>query len=32
MGTAQAIRMKGPWSAFYEGGADVRGEGIALGF
>ena len=32
MGTAQAIRLKGPWSEFYEGGADVRGEGIALGY
>ncbi|TAM89535.1 MAG: gamma-glutamyltransferase [Candidimonas sp.] len=32
MGTAQAIRLKGPWSEFFEGGADVRGEGIALGF
>ena len=32
MGTAQAIRLKGPWSPFFEGGADVRGEGIALGF
>jgi len=32
MGTAQAIRMKGPWSEFFEGGADVRGEGVALGF
>ena len=32
MGTAQAIRMRGPWSPFFEGGADVRGEGVALGF
>ena len=32
MGTAQAIRLKGPWSPFFEGGADVRGEGVALGF
>lgn len=32
MGTAQAIRLKGPWSEFFEGGADVRGEGIALGY
>lgn len=32
MGTAQAIRLKGTWSAFHEGGADPRGEGIALGF
>lgn len=32
MGTAQAIRLKGPWSEFFEGGADIRGEGIALGF
>lgn len=32
MGTAQAIRLRGPWSPFFEGGADVRGEGIAVGF
>lgn len=32
MGTAQAIRLRGPWSPFFEGGADPRGEGIALGF
>lgn len=32
MGTAQAIRLKGPWSPFFEGGADPRGEGLALGF
>ena len=32
MGTAQAIRLKGSWSEFFEGGADVRGEGIALGY
>jgi len=32
MGTAQAIRLQGPWSPFFEGGADPRGEGIALGF
>ncbi|GGI17152.1 gamma-glutamyltransferase [Oxalicibacterium faecigallinarum] len=32
MGTAQAVRLPGPWSAFFEGGADPRGEGIALGF
>lgn len=32
MGTAQAIRLRGPWSDFFEGGADVRGEGVALGF
>ena len=32
MGTAQAIRLPGPWSPFFEGGADPRGEGIALGF
>jgi gamma-glutamyltranspeptidase/glutathione hydrolase len=32
MGTAQAIRLRGPWSPFFEGGADVRGEGVALGF
>lgn len=32
MGTAQAIRLKGPWSAFMEGGADPRGEGLALGY
>ncbi|HTH44700.1 MAG TPA: gamma-glutamyltransferase [Oxalicibacterium sp.] len=31
MGTAQAIRVPGPWSPFFEGGADPRGEGIALG-
>lgn len=32
MGTAQAIRLRGPWSPFFEGGADARGEGIAVGF
>jgi len=32
MGTAQAIRLKGAWGEFLEGGADPRGEGIALGF
>ncbi|MGH8599181.1 MAG: gamma-glutamyltransferase [Burkholderiales bacterium] len=34
MGTAQAIRLKGEWKrgAFLEGGADPRGEGLALGF
>jgi gamma-glutamyltranspeptidase len=32
MGTSQAIRLRGPWSPFFEGGADPRGEGIALGF
>lgn len=32
MGTAQAIRLKGPWSEFLEGGADPRGEGIAVGY
>ena len=32
MGTAQAIRLKGPWSDFHEGGADPRGEGIAVGY
>lgn len=34
MGTAQAIRLKGAWQrgAFLEGGADPRGEGLALGF
>ena len=32
MGTAQAIRLKGPWSSFLEGGADPRGEGIAVGY
>ena len=32
MGTAQAIRLKGPWSGFLEGGADPRGEGIAVGY
>ncbi|MEO7149993.1 MAG: gamma-glutamyltransferase [Rhodanobacteraceae bacterium] len=31
MGTAQAIRVKGEWGAFLEGGADPRGEGLALG-
>lgn len=32
MGTAQAVRLPGAWSPFFEGGADPRGEGIALGF
>ncbi|MGE5087980.1 MAG: gamma-glutamyltransferase [Candidatus Levyibacteriota bacterium] len=32
MGTAQAIRLKGAWGEFLEGGADPRGEGLALGF
>jgi gamma-glutamyltranspeptidase len=32
MGTAQAVRLPGPWSPFFEGGADPRGEGLALGF
>ncbi len=32
LGTAQAIRLKGPGRAFHEGGADPRGEGLALGF
>ena len=32
MGTAQAVRLPGPWCDFFEGGADPRGEGIALGF
>ncbi|MDE3021811.1 MAG: gamma-glutamyltransferase [Pseudomonadota bacterium] len=32
MGTAQAIRLKGPWSSSFEGGADPRGEGLALGY
>jgi gamma-glutamyltranspeptidase/glutathione hydrolase len=32
LGTAQAIRLRGPWSEFLEGGADVRGEGLALGY
>lgn len=32
MGTAQAIRLKGNGREFFEGGADIRGEGIALGF
>lgn len=31
MGTAQAIRLKGDWGEFIEGGADPRGEGLALG-
>jgi gamma-glutamyltranspeptidase len=31
-GTAQAIRLRGPWSPFFEGGADPRGEGVALGY
>ena len=31
MGTAQAIRLKGEWGEFLEGGADPRGEGLALG-
>lgn len=32
MGTAQAVRLPGTWSPFFEGGADPRGEGIAMGF
>lgn len=32
MGTAQAIRVKSASRAFHEGGADPRGEGIALGW
>ncbi len=32
MGTAQAIRLKGAGRAFHEGGADPRGEGLALGY
>lgn len=32
MGTAQAIRLKGADHAFHEGGADPRGEGLALGY
>ncbi|MBU6460477.1 MAG: gamma-glutamyltransferase [Proteobacteria bacterium] len=32
LGTAQAIRLKGPWSPCFEGGADPRGEGLALGY
>jgi len=32
MGTAQAIRLPGSWSPFFEGGADPRGEGVALGY
>lgn len=32
MGTAQAIRLKGAGREFHEGGADPRGEGLALGF
>jgi gamma-glutamyltranspeptidase len=31
-GTAQAIRLRGPWSPFFDGGADPRGEGVALGY
>lgn len=31
-GTAQAIRLKGDWGEFLEGGADPRGEGLALGY
>ena len=32
MGTAQAIRLRGPGAEFLEGGADPRGEGLALGY
>ena len=32
MGTAQAIRLRNSEDSFLEGGADPRGEGIALGF
>lgn len=32
MGTAQAIRLKNSDQPFLEGGADPRGEGLALGF
>ena len=32
MGTAQAIRLKGSATDFLEGGADPRGEGLALGY
>lgn len=32
MGTAQAIRLKGGDREFHEGGADPRGEGLALGY
>ncbi|WP_298225241.1 gamma-glutamyltransferase [Acidocella sp.] len=32
MGTAQAIRLSNSGNSFLEGGADPRGEGIALGF
>ncbi|GAB3625508.1 gamma-glutamyltransferase [Pandoraea terrae] len=32
MGTAQAVRLRGAWSPFFEGGADPRGEGVALGY
>jgi gamma-glutamyltranspeptidase len=32
MGAAQAIRLKGEGHEFIEGGADPRGEGLALGF
>jgi gamma-glutamyltranspeptidase/glutathione hydrolase len=32
MGTAQAVRMPDAERPFFEGGADPRGEGVALGF
>lgn len=32
MGTAQAIRLKGAGRDYHEGGADPRGEGLALGY
>lgn len=32
MGTAQAVRMPDADKPFFEGGADPRGEGVALGF
>jgi len=32
MGTAQAVRMPDAEHPFFEGGADPRGEGVALGF
>ena len=32
MGTAQGIKLKGVGCPFFEGGADPRGEGLALGY
>ena len=32
MGTAQAVRLPDENRPFFEGGADPRGEGVALGF